>query len=366
MVIKPMIINLIKRHSLLVSCAPVIILFITYSPSFFIDFAHHDQYRYFNNNFNNKSCIMDTQFKGLFYDLGRPLGALVECLIFKNVRVVNDLNIWRLLCSIVLAINLLLIAKIFKKTKVNNDITYFVFLPWLICIPFLPGIQYLIQMTNLANLLGMFTASLSFYILNFSNFENILNNIKNQFCINFFKYSISVMLLFLSLLTYPAISTIFITLTGIRVFLLCYQNNYRKGLNLIVLNGTIFIICVVIFILVTKYLLHPIVNYNPTNDAYSFKVTWPDISRLDFAYQYLIKGFSLWDIYSNHFIFLSVIFINILAVTSIPNRQIWSKQFFCFLTWLGVIFSLTLAILITNFNEPLFRIMIPLMVFISF
>ena len=66
------------------------------------------------------------------------------------------------------------------------------------------------------------------------------------------------------------------------------------------------------------------------------------------------------------FYFLSVIFINILAVTSIPNRQIWSKQFFCFLTWLGVIFSLTLAILITNFNEPLFRIMIPLMVFISF
>ena len=72
-------------------------------PTVLMEFAHHDQYLYFTINSHQKTCDQDTQFKGLFFDLGRPFGALFECLIFKNVHYLGDLTFWRLICLGVLA-----------------------------------------------------------------------------------------------------------------------------------------------------------------------------------------------------------------------------------------------------------------------
>ena len=356
-----------KSPELFASLLPTIGIVVFYTLSLQIDFAHHDQYRYFNNNTELKICELDTQFKGLFFDLGRPFGALVECLIFKNVRTIEDLTRWRVVCCLVLAVTLVVLSKICLKLREENpNLQYQVIIPWLILIPVLPGIQYLVQMTNLANLLSMLAACLSFYLFNFSFTKNPQSKTTNPKSYKFVNYALPIPLLLISLFTYPAISTIYIALTSLRVLLICENNGFMRIAKVIVWNSVLFIICTLFFIFITKFVLHPYVDYVPNDGAYGFQFSIPSFQRLTFALAYFIKAASVWDIYSNQYIFWFIVLSNISAMLVFSDGLELSRRLLKLALWFASIVSLTIAVTITNFQEPLFRIMVPLMLFLSF
>lgn len=78
-----------------------LICLIAYSPSMLIPSAHHDQYRYFMSADGN--CANDGALRYLFL-IGRPLGAIMECVSYRIARTIPDVSWVRLLTVAILAV----------------------------------------------------------------------------------------------------------------------------------------------------------------------------------------------------------------------------------------------------------------------
>jgi len=74
-------------------------LYFIYSAALNIPFAHHDQYRFFREDFHRpvefkKHQGNDTEY-GFIKGIGRPIAAEIEFNAFRNVAVVKDLTFSR-------------------------------------------------------------------------------------------------------------------------------------------------------------------------------------------------------------------------------------------------------------------------------
>ncbi len=123
-----------------------------FAPSLVTAFLHHDQYRYFREDFGDpefkQHCYNDSE-NGSIRTLGRPLGAKLECFVFFHVHKVRDLTYFRVLVVIGLTLTALILSIWMQGMQVQ---------PWparllAVGIMALPGGQNAVFMTNLPNAL---------------------------------------------------------------------------------------------------------------------------------------------------------------------------------------------------------------------
>jgi len=126
------------------------ILGAVFSSALIFPFAHHDQYRYFQEDYGDpsfkKHCFNDSQ-NGSLRTLGRPLAAKLECTVFLNVSRIRDLTWFRVLALSGMALTATILAVWMQGFGVQ---------PWsarllAAALLSLPGGQNAVFMANLPN-----------------------------------------------------------------------------------------------------------------------------------------------------------------------------------------------------------------------
>ena len=144
----------------------------------------------------------------------------------------------------------------------------------------------------------MFLATLAFWLVNRFSKPAATKNRTHVFW-RFLNYVIALAILSVSLLTYPLISTIFITLSALGLLWQISSIGLKESLSKCFYNVAIFALASVIFITTTKYFLHPTVSYQPNDGPYSFSLPVIDWDRFSFALNYLLSSFAIWDIFGS-------------------------------------------------------------------
>jgi len=335
-----------KKNIFLLS-SPIII-FLLFIPICFFEFAHHDQYRYFNKIFNKTGCFDDTQFKGLFYDLGRPIQALIECSQYMYSNSLFDLTVLRFVSILLLCIISFLLYK-YKLNYLDN----FPRLIFSISIVSLPGFMYLVEMANISVLF-------TFILILLADLCNKYTNIKIRF--------VQFILLIFALFTYPLAATSYLTFIFINLFQSIYLNKNFKLLYIKELLRSLlpFFLASISFILFTKFILHPFVSYIPNESSYSFNLVKFNLDRINFGLEYIFKASQLNlidDFYGLKYI---VLIFAILSFRFYNNKLNLIHFIFNSIASVLIIILLALPISITNFNETLFRTTIPLSIFLIY
>jgi hypothetical protein len=180
-----------------------IALILCFSSVVFVEYAHHDNTRYFRgigSDTFKSSCFNEGQYTWLYF-IGRPITAEIECQVFKRTRLLSDLSEMRLL----------VIGVISFSTAVMGLILIGIGLDWVtalaisIAIFTLPGMQNAAFMSNFPNAITSFFALLAFFLL--TPIKPVSPLAWNRG--DAIRIGLSFSLLVLTSLMYPAISFVF-------------------------------------------------------------------------------------------------------------------------------------------------------------
>jgi hypothetical protein len=140
------------------------VLYLIYSDSVTIPFAYHDQVRHFGEDYHHsffkEDCAND-HIANFLFDIGRPVAAGIECLVFKNVHDLEDISMVRLMVIALLAVCMTLVA--FRLETALRNIWVALFLSGAIFA--LPGPNIAIFQGGIQNGLSVLLAILSYMIL---------------------------------------------------------------------------------------------------------------------------------------------------------------------------------------------------------
>jgi hypothetical protein len=91
----------------------LVFLIATYATSLLVAFAHHDQYRFFREDYGDPTfkehCYNDSE-NGSIRTLGRPLGAKLECTIFFHTFRIRHLSYFRAICVLGFALTAMIVS----------------------------------------------------------------------------------------------------------------------------------------------------------------------------------------------------------------------------------------------------------------
>jgi|APSaa5957512535_1039671.scaffolds.fasta_scaffold18033_1 hypothetical protein len=230
------------------------ILFSINAPILWIDNAHHDVIRHFSVTNTNKICIQDPQHGWLKDKIARPFAAALECLVFKNVDIQQDLTFWRLIVLLILALANTMLITLLLKNSVKLLNAFLISTPIFI----LPGAINSVFMANIPNAIALLMSLISFFI--YSSFIN--NNSKNSFFsksrMEYAKVIMAFFILLSVMFTYPTLSFFFFI--GTLITLMNNKVTNKESLRNSIYHIIFFIATSLIAIIVRTILYNDVGN----------------------------------------------------------------------------------------------------------
>ena len=287
-------------------------------------------------------------------EIGRPLSALIDCQIFKNVSEINDLNKFRILTVIIIILSCLVLFEILNRRNLTNieaisvSVLFFT----------LPGFIFYATIFNLSNMLCVFL-SLTAYFLHTQSFKKKnLSNLKN-FNSEFIKKSFLIIFcLFLSSIIYPVGIIFYLALHILDVF---SYKNLKTLFNKILISISYVMISLIGFVItniVTKNIIESNQLLNQQHN-YSISTQLIEILYKLFNTIFTIIPGSLLPWYYNLQINFNVIFYFFFFIFS--YLFIKKKNWLLFLIFVCLVFITTAPFVISNLSlHNLFRLNFPI------
>lgn len=316
------------------------------SPAILTEFAHHDQYRYFRvNREDKKSCTEDTQFNGLRFDLGRPVTAYIECLVYRTTDTPADLRYFRAVASLLVACSMLVLSSWWLKAVPERGALWF-FLP--AAVVTLPGIQNLVLMANIPVLAAVLSSLSAYRLMEGGD--------------GWARIVFAWLLVEAALFSYPMGAYAFFIPASMFVFLGIHRKPggiWRRLARDIAFAGT----ASVAFYAVVRLAIHPMVAYRAAPaDNYAFEAAFGIESRWRFWLEISRFASNLWNVYVGGRTGTAVLgaigaaVILRAAAASREARPVVLSQIVC----IPIFAALTTApLMVSQMSEPLFRILIP-------
>jgi hypothetical protein len=341
------------------------VLYLIYSDSVTIPFAYHDQVRYFGEDYHHsffkEDCAND-HIANFLFDIGRPVAAGIECLIFKNVHVLEDLSIVRLIVIAMYAICMALMACRLETTLRNRWGA--LFLSGSIFV--LPGPNVSIFQGGIQNGLSVLLSILSYMIL-----PDVTRKSNFRSPVFWLRIVISLILVNVALLAYPPYACFFLVLTLVAV-LLCNIEEW-PSVRMKALRDLVFIgVASGIYFITARMAI--VSNIEDVAAPYKFKITSDLPARLVYFIEEAVPMiFNMWNIYTSGTIAIYVIaFISsgmvassilLLAKSRSEGKSVQSLRYGAEKTALVValFFAASGAWIASNSILVLFRIFFPAM-----
>ncbi len=289
----------------------VLVLYFVFAPAIHIPFYHHDIYKYSVGGFHN-SCRNDPGFSYLF-KLGRPFSAMLDCGGYKVANSLNNVSHLRILCVVLVAFAMSLFA--FGLHSVKRFVWPVFFISGAIFV--LPAIQTTIIMTATTLVFSILMAFFAWYCLSKSYLFVAKQSASRK---DVFYFLGGIGSLFISLFTYPSLSSCFLLPAFVCILFKSLSNWYAMK-RTILRDVIIFIISCSLYFIIAKLLQSKL---SVVSSNYQFKLNFHFFDRIIFIYKHFP---SLWMIHAS---FLQVALINLIILSGlvIALRNFFLSDFF--------------------------------------
>lgn len=229
-----------------------LILGAVFLPAFVVPYASHDQYRHFTDPLGRAgfklSCHNDPYYPAIF-QLGRPLAAMGECLVFEHASRLSDLNVLRLWVLVVMALAAAGYAAVLRNCGLGGVVSILL----TAAIFTLPAAQAGIFMTSFAVVgFSVLTATIAHTALRRANAKYTAN----RYLSAVFLTATAGLLLMAALLTYQFLALFFLAAT--MAYLLFEQGqSWREKVWLVLRDITFFTLVAGAYWWVAKLWLFP-------------------------------------------------------------------------------------------------------------
>jgi hypothetical protein len=267
-------------------------IFFVFSGAITIPFYHHDIYK-FSMGGVNQACNMDQGFS-FIVTLGRPIAAYLDCVNNKFGNTLQGVAWIRIVCVLVTALGMSWFALWLRHLKISFMIAFLI----AGSIFFLPAIQTVMIMIATSMLAALLFAMASHYFISLGGWSTLRNTTISLLGLG---------LLFLALLTYPALTAFFLIPALLKI-LFCPLSEWLATRKTIVRDVLVYCFCCVIYFGFAKELQQHRDLFNGVPSAYQFKLNLHFLTRITSLYQ--VRAL-LWNIYVNAKL---SIFINLVIV----------------------------------------------------
>ena len=306
-----------------------VFFYFIYSPALNIPFAHHDQYRFFREDYHRpaelrKERTNDNQYSGI-RQIGRPITAEIEYRTFKNVAVIKDLTFFRYITVFVIVISATLIAVWLYYLGLPKYAAFLVSGSLFT----LPGIQNFVCMANIPNVLAIFLAvvsSLMLYRLRFLSVRSLSRrNLVDAVAI----LSVSFLTLMAALFSYPTVASLFL-LPPLTLILFRKLDEWAEIRKVVVMHLGVLGVASIVYFIMVKCLLSPATGRKGAG-AYQVELTYDVVGKIRwFIKPVSVWALNLWNIYLKNevvLLVLLVICLGVLAKTvAFLNSDFFSKN----------------------------------------
>ena len=180
------------------------VLFLTLSPTVWIDYAHHDSTHHFiggNTDAVKSDCRNGDQYVWT-YAIKRPIAAEIECQIFKNTKSLRDLGAFRAYIIAALALAAAVLARVLMRYGLSSISALMLSLGVLS----LPGMQHVIFMPNFQNILALASAWIAWVLVHKNPVHSEQIRISAYWAA---RYLSAWLLLIVAILSHPAMAFVF-------------------------------------------------------------------------------------------------------------------------------------------------------------
>jgi len=284
-----------------------IFFYFIYSPALNVPFAHHDQYRFFREDFHRPTDLRerrtnDIQYEGLV-GKGRPIAAEIEYNTFRNVTVIKDLSLFRCMTVILIAVSCTVLALWLRYLGFSGPVAFLgagsIFT--------LPGIQNFVCMANIPNVLTIFLAVVASLLL----------------------YRLRVVLSFVVLLaamfTYPTLSYVFL-LPPLALVLFRKLDEWPETRRVVLMHFVVLALASTVFFIVTRYILS--LAGAKVSEAYQVELTRDLLGKITwFTEAVSIWALNLWNIYARHGVAYATLIVLALGIAA-RGIGLWKREYF--------------------------------------
>lgn len=308
----------------------LIIYILIYSSALIIDFAHHDQYRYFREDHGQadfkQDCSNDYQ-NGWLYIIGRPLAAKLECLNFRSAHQLEDLSKLRFGVLVIVSFSAALLGSWLVSLNLNEKCSFFLSAS----IFTLPGTQNTVFMSNYANAIVPVLCLLSYATISRPLKQDFLKHALLDTCIRLFGSGIILLLAFYS---YPALAFFFFV-PSLSVILLLNKSSWGKARLILIRDFIFFGTISLIYFLSHKYFIRPL--HLPPGETipeqFELKLSFDSFGQklLSFITDVTPTILNFWNIYTNksfgNFLGITLVLIFIaLSLMPIFDKNLPTKE----------------------------------------
>lgn len=282
-------------------------LYMTSSDVVTARYAHHDQTRYFREDFHDpdfkQNCKNDYQHDFLLME-GRFITAYTECLIFKNVNKLSDLALVRIITILILAISLSL--AVWRLSAFLKDEWLAFFLVSAVFI--LPGMNYAVFHGNIPAASALLLSILAYFAA--PPVEYLTERTKRNLWIFASRSCLSLAILIVALFTYPSYAYFFFALTVCSLLFDEVASWPAKRLvavrDLAIVGASSLLYYALAHILIRAVVSAQTVENMP--DAYKLKINADIFHRMGlFVNEVMPLIFNLWNIYASKLMTLAVL-----------------------------------------------------------
>ncbi|MEE3718395.1 hypothetical protein V2H45_16765 [Tumidithrix elongata RA019] len=300
-----------------------VFLYFTFAATTIVPYAHHDQIRYFREDFGNpelkNNCYRDVQYQHL-YSIGRPITAELECMTFRNVHTLSDLNLLRIGVILLLAIALALLSLWLISLGISRPVALFLSA----AVFTLPGAQNTVFMTNFANAVAPLLAIASSLVMSTS----VVDSAPRRGLANPIKLLLSLLLILTSFFTYPFLS-FFYLVPSIGNLLFNRQQPWRE-LRAAFIRDVIFLgVAALIYFVIVRLWIVPF-HQVPYSTAYRVEISIDEYifqMKLNRLFdQIVFTSFNFWNIYTIRNLSLAIVgsIIAVLLATIVSPQKFTS------------------------------------------
>jgi len=302
-----------------------IFFYFIYCPALNIPFAHHDQYRFFREDFHRPADFRkhhgyDSEY-GFIRGIGRHIAAEIEFNTFRNVAVIKDLTLFRYITLAIIVISTTTIAVWLYYLGLPKYIAFLVSAS----IFTLPGIQNFVCMANIPNVLAILLGVTSSLILYQLRFLSITMFLRKEVINNFLILAQSFFLLLAALFCYPALAYLFL-LPPLTLILFRKLEKWTDVRRVIALHFGVLGSASIVYLIAVKYLLSPTLAKVP--GSYQFGLTHDIIGKTRwFIESVSVWALNLWNIYLRNEVALTVFLVICLGVIAKAFTFLRSEYF---------------------------------------
>lgn len=350
-------------------------IYFVFSNAVTIPFVHHDQTRYFQEDYGDfgykKSEGFDYE-NVILKQEGRFGAAKIEALIASNVNQVSDVSLVRFIVIIFMAVNLTLLVFWLVSLGLGSKYLCF-FLSGLVFI--LPGIQNGVFIGNLPGALAILFSIISYLLLpsiSISTFSSHWAVSSKLFFI--VRIFLSLLMFTTALFMYQAWAYYFLVLT-LTIVLFSDVKMWPKVKWILFRDFIFIVVSSAVYYILTKLLLHITFSKEviaSTPDSYRFAINSNIFEKpLMFLKDVIPIIFNLWNIYTNKkvsFFIIAFLFSGVIAVLVklfFRYKKIGSQpkifQYYIEkgITVIIIMFTINIVWLLSNTPLQLLRIFFP-------